>query len=270
MHTKKLLFIWSLLLVLPLSIAAQTKSDSLLIVKTKWHKEKQTKGLRSLHASFTSLYGAPQDIYIVDVKLKKHTADVCVHDGRELTTEHAKKENAVAAVNGTFFDMREGGSVCYIARKGDVAGWTGDPRSDGAIEMDGKKVSIIGWSPEKEKAYDPSGKSIMVSGPLLILNGKSVATAQQSGNDPRRHPRTAVMLTKKNHLFLIVVDGRHKGVAEGMTIPELEHFCKCMKATDALNLDGGGSSIIWTKKSGILNNPSDKRERTVANSVLVF
>lgn len=267
MNRTRLLFIWSLMMLLPFCLYAQTQKDSLLIVKAKWQKEKQCKGMRTLHASFTSLYGIPQDIYIVDVKLKKHTADVCTHKGRELTTIHAKQENAVAAINGTFFDMREGGSVCFTARKGHIDAWTGsDPRSDGAIEMEGKKVSIINWSREIENNYNPEGKSVMVSGPLLMVNGKSLGI----GKDPVRHPRSAVMLTKKNHLYLIVVDGRHKGVAEGMSIPELEHFCKCMGAVSALNLDGGGSSVIWTKKKGILNHPSDGRERTVANSVLVY
>jgi exopolysaccharide biosynthesis protein len=27
--------------------------------------------------------------------------------------------------------------------------------------------------------------------------------------------------------------------------------------TDALNLDGGGSSTLWTRSAGVLNHPSD-------------
>lgn len=267
MNRTKCLFIWGLMMSLPFCLVAQTRNDSILIVKTKWQKERQCKGVRTLHAGFASLYGVPQDIYIVDVNLKKHRADVCTHEGRELTTVHAKRENAVAAVNGTFFNMKEGGSTCYTVRQGHVDAWTGsETRSDGAIQMEGKQVGIINWSREIENGYNPEGKSVMVSGPLLMVNGQS----KGMGKDPVRHPRTAVMITKKNHLYLIVVDGRHKGVAEGMSIPELEYFCRCMGAVSALNLDGGGSSVIWTKKRGILNHPSDGHERTVANSILIY
>ena len=267
--------VWGIFLLVPsLLCSAQTQMDSLTIVKAKWQKEKHAKGLKFMHASFPSLYGAPQDVYMVDVKLKKHTADVCTHKGRELTTIHAQAEKAVAAINGTFFDMRRGGSVCFVARKGNIDAWTGGgggkPRSNGAIEMKGKDVRIIPWTADSEKNYNAAGKSIMASGPLLMVNGKRERVDLQQGHDPARHPRTAVMLTKKNHLLLIVVDGRHKGVAEGMTLSELEYFCNCLGATSALNLDGGGSSVLWTAKKGILNTPSDGKERTVANSILVY
>ena len=253
------------------NLSAQTPQDSLTIVKTKWQKEKAAKGVQTLHASFPSLYNAPQDIYIVDIKLKKHKIDVCTHKGRELTTDHAKAEKAITAVNGTFFDMEKGPSICFTARNGHIDAKTVNYFTpDGAIEISGKQVELIPWSKDQENTYDVQGKSIMVSSPLLMQDGKSVL--KQKNEDParERHPRTALVLTKKNHLLMIVVDGRNKGVASGMTLNELTYFCRCIGAYDALNLDGGGSSVIWTEKQGILNHPSDGRERTVSNSILVF
>ncbi|MCK4879516.1 MAG: phosphodiester glycosidase family protein, partial [Bacteroidales bacterium] len=40
---------------------------------------------------------------------------------------------------------------------------------------------------------------------------------------------------------------------------------------DAINLDGGGSTTMWTKDNGVVNRPSDKRgERPVANAILIL
>ena len=70
--------------------------------------------------------------------------------------------------------------------------------------------------------------------------------------------------------MLVVVDGRRKDVSDGVTIPQFAHMMRILGAKDALNLDGGGSSVIWNEKEGIMNTPSDGHERTVSNSILVI
>jgi exopolysaccharide biosynthesis protein len=71
-------------------------------------------------------------------------------------------------------------------------------------------------------------------------------------------------------LILVVVDGRKKGRAIGMSLPDLADVMIKYGATDAINLDGGGSSVMAmrdpaTHRMQILNQPSDGRERSVAD-----
>ena len=71
-------------------------------------------------------------------------------------------------------------------------------------------------------------------------------------------------------LILVVVDGRNKEKAVGMSLAELSRIMLGLNCESALNLDGGGSSVIVLRdpKTGeqeILNHPSDGRERAVAN-----
>lgn len=85
-----------------------------------------------------------------------------------------------------------------------------------------------------------------------------------------RHPRTAAGFTKdKRTVLLAVVDGR-SGSSIGMTINEMGALMKNLGAHEAINLDGGGSSTLWTKSGGVRNRPSDGGQRTVANHLGVF
>lgn len=70
-----------------------------------------------------------------------------------------------------------------------------------------------------------------------------------------RHPRTAVALMPDNKVLLITVDGRHKNQAEGMSAAELTQFIgNYFNPKSALNLDGGGSTSMWIKNSGVSSN----------------
>lgn len=68
--------------------------------------------------------------------------------------------------------------------------------------------------------------------------------------------------------MLIVVDGRTKNIAAGMTYLELANLAKDLNCTEALNLDGGGSSTLWADGK-ILNTPSDGAARPVANALVL-
>ncbi len=60
-----------------------------------------------------------------------------------------------------------------------------------------------------------------------------------------RHPRTAVGYDQEGRwLFLVVADGRQQGHSEGLTLHELAGILAELGAAHAINLDGGGSSIM--------------------------
>jgi exopolysaccharide biosynthesis protein len=113
---------------------------------------------------------------------------------------------------------------------------------------------------------DLTGVEVAIGGRTVLLRqGKAPdwGTASQP-----RHPRT-VIGWNETHFFLIVVDGRRKGFSAGMTYPELSQLAAELGCTDALNLDGGGSSTLWLGGK-VMNLPSDGVERPVANALLVL
>jgi hypothetical protein len=100
-------------------------------------------------------------------------------------------------------------------------------------------------------------------GPILVKQGKAI---EFDPSQPR-HPRTALCFNDRYVIFF-VVDGRQPKLSAGMTHQELAGQMVQSGCTEAINLDGGGSSTEWLG-GRIMNSPSDGQERRVANA-LVF
>ncbi len=71
-----------------------------------------------------------------------------------------------------------------------------------------------------------------------------------------RQPRTAIGRTGTGELLLLTVDGRQAGWSVGVTLLELTRTFEQLGATDAVNLDGGGSTTM-TMHGTIVNRPSE-------------
>ena len=83
-----------------------------------------------------------------------------------------------------------------------------------------------------------------------------------------RHPRTAVATLKDGKFLMITVDGRSE-VSGGIGLQDLAEYLLSLGATDAMNLDGGGSTTMFVDGK-VVNKPSDKEgERKVSDSILV-
>lgn len=109
-------------------------------------------------------------------------------------------------------------------------------------------------------------------GPFLLKGGvPSVdAVAQRFTKDfyQNRHARSAVGKTADGAVIFTVVEAR-PGITVGATLDELADIMKRLGCTDAMNMDGGGSSSI-NIQGLTLNHPSENGERAIANGVLFF
>lgn len=65
---------------------------------------------------------------------------------------------------------------------------------------------------------------------------------EQTGRDIE--PRTAVGLDGLGRILLVVAEGRRPGRSEGLALAELARLMRDLGCVDALNLDGGGSSVL--------------------------
>lgn len=106
----------------------------------------------------------------------------------------------------------------------------------------------------------------IAGGPPLIADGEILRKGPI--NPERRAPRTAVGFNATS-IYLAVVDGRQKTLSIGMDHRELAEFMQSLGCTDALNLDGGGSSTFWLA-GRVLNSPSDGRLRPVGNCLILM
>lgn len=97
---------------------------------------------------------------------------------------------------------------------------------------------------------------IISGGPYLIKNGDIYVdmTAQKLGAIGGRNPRTAIGYTRDNHLVMLTADGR-EGSSIGLTLMELASLMKEFGCVNAMNLDGGGSTVMYINGQ-VVNKPA--------------
>lgn len=112
-------------------------------------------------------------------------------------------------------------------------------------------------------------KHIISGGPYLLKNGEIYVdvTAEKLNAITGRNPRTAIGITADKNLVLITVDGREEN-SIGMTLTELATYMKSVGCVEAMNLDGGGSSVMYVK-GDIVNTPSIKGGIAISNAFTV-
>lgn len=194
------------------------------------------------------------------------------HDGvRVVTTpqrerwgtvsEFAEGQGAVAAVNGGFWGMWQRPSG-ITAGGGEV--WdTAEPSEEFghfAVLRDGRAVVNAPGEGEDERSLRQVTDA--VSGrPLLVARGE-VATEVLDGfaTSNHRQPRTAIGVSRDGRrVFLVVVDGRQDH-SRGLTLYQLARTLDELGAWRAINLDGGGSSVMYVRQAGgIVSSPSPGR-----------
>ncbi len=140
------------------------------------------------------------------------------------------------------------------------------------LVRDGKFSLCAIDSPDREFEETLPGETVLTAGPLLLLGDRTCEVSEVKFNT-NRHPRTAIGIRADGTLVLVVADGRSPQAA-GLSIPELQQVMVWLGCTNALNLDGGGSSTMVVSGK-IVNHPSDNHafdaegERPVANALVV-
>lgn len=173
-------------------------------------------------------------------------------------------EIAVVVQNGKVIS-KPGSGLALIPEGGFtlVASGGAKPYLDKVQRGHGATLSIqpIGW---------PQIFTALGGGPRLVKNSKVHVATENFRSDVRlgAAPRTAFGVDAQGRYIILVADGRQKFYSTGLTLNELAATMQKLGAVDALNLDGGGSTAMAVRGK-LVNRPSDGRERSVANALLV-
>ncbi|MGA7613753.1 MAG: phosphodiester glycosidase family protein [Thermoanaerobaculia bacterium] len=210
-------------------------------------------------------------VYVTRVDLDRARLIASSSSERNTTvTSYAQRQDALAAINGDYFD--EGKTYEPTGIAGDACGKWSDPtvkRNEPVVAMGRRRVEII--DPANLLQTWPSWIDGAVAGwPLLVRDCRPLSSSELPGSDSftrSDHPRTAVGLSRDGRtVYLVVVDGRSEN-AGGMTLSRLGEFlADRLHVCTGLNLDGGGSSEMVVEGK-IVNVPSDGHERPVGNFV---
>lgn len=209
------------------------------------------------------LFDSQQFISFVKVNPAVYGTDILCGEGElaDSTSALCTRHGAVAGINGSYFDMSALTPVTYVKDDGFEVGTplgTDSLRVNGCLisAQDGFRIDAL----DSLSLADTWWEAIS-SGPILVDEGTVFdypeSTPGWEGFYNTRHPRSLVGKDADGYLWFVTVDGRAPGEAEGMSIAELTELSLLLGFTDALNLDGGGSTTLWTLTAGVLNHPTD-------------
>lgn len=269
-------------------VASAQNADSLALVKAKWQKQRIAPKTRLFTYHFTQngLFQANEQLSFIEIKNRKRAPIFALGyetQALKTTPTFGKANQAIAAINGTFFDVKNGGSVDFIKVNGAVISPNRLDKSgkrarhqQAAVVISNGKLGLKKWDGTSNWEEKLTENDVMLTGPLLLFN-QAEENLDTAAFNRLRHPRSAIGLKPDGTVLLLTVDGRHENSA-GMSLFELTKTMKWLGCTSAINLDGGGSTTLWLADApgnGIVNFPSDNKkwdhegERKVANVILL-
>ena len=222
---------------------------------------------------------------------------------RELDTleNFAQKHQALAVLNGGFFDPKNAKTTSYVLQQGQIIA---DPRQNERL-MDNPNLALYldrilnrsewqryrcGSAVRYEIAFHRQSNSrgckltdALGGGPRLLPEITAVPEgflAYADGKvsrDPlgssQANARTAVGITRSGHLIWVMAAQKpSSSTASGLSLPELADFLKTLGVKTALNLDGGSSSALYyqgTTFYGKVDERENPRVRPVKSVLLV-
>lgn len=228
--------------------------------------------------NITTKYEYDTKIYIADVTvsdvsfLRAGLANgVFGRNIKETTSDIAKENNAIFAINGDFYGFRDSGPVI---RNGVL--YRSNKRSGSndvlAVYNDGSFVTMKEENVDAQNLLDSGVLQLFSFGPTLVDNGQiSVSTNQEVEQSMNSNPRTAIGMISPLHYVFVVSDGRTSESA-GLSLAQLAAVMQDAGCQCAYNLDGGGSSTMWFM-GDVVNNPTTNgnsiSERKVSDIVYI-
>lgn len=190
----------------------------------------------------------------------------------QLTSEIAKYNNAIAAVNGGGFT-----DEAYVGTGAKPAGiiMSNGKEIHNDIKSENQETQVValtktgnllvGMHTVKEMRKLDVTEAVSF-GPAIIVNGKK--TIKNGDGGWGIAPRTAIAQRKDGAIILLVIDGRQIN-SIGATLREVQDLLYDYGAVNATNLDGGSSSTLFYNDE-VINNPCDSLgERSVPSIIYV-
>ena len=286
-------------------------ADSLAFCNADWQITELEKGAKAMYAQ-VPMFFSTQSICVVKYPAKEFKSEILHRPGNKAGKPSilGKEMGALAAVNAGYFHVKPRIPSVYFRIGDEVYGHTHPTetyRVDGILgfkDKDGKEMLIAYADTTQYEAIAADWHTVMASGPMLVSGGEirvpllmgdgadgdniaAMQDEQKKGSKIRthyssaqfydkRHPRAAVGTDNEGNIYYVVIDGRFKGQGDGASIYETAYICHMLGMTEAINLDGGGSTTLWTEETGVINHPYDNKkwdndgERAVPNLIVAY
>lgn len=204
-------------------------------------------------------------------------------DSREKPTEMIGRLGALAGVNGGYF-ADSGGPLGVVFKGGKlVSPHVGrrPPRTTLGVMKD-HSVAFEQMVAKKGQLASRSGETwsdvelALGGGPRLLRRGQVALTTDEEelgprGNDITRvTARTAVGTTRDGKVLIVTASGYNDNHLQGLRLEELAGELLRRGGSEAMNLDGGASTVMAVADQVVSTGPGSPRlEKAVATTLLV-
>lgn len=182
--------------------------------------------------------------------------------------EYVKMFDAVAGINGGAFE--DGGGMGNGSTPRGLVVYEGTQYYGPGVEMgfagiDAEHILNVGC----RSAADAAAANIQYGasyGPVLVSNGQMMDESMLAGG---LNPRTAIGQRADGAMLLLVIDGRQV-ISLGATYYDLAEVMMSFGAVNAVNLDGGSSSLMWFEDDYVNNCASVVGIRDIPTAFVVL
>ena len=236
----------------------------------------------TLHTRFGEVVRAinvPDNVIIIRVKDDEYVGTLAtVKDPSQVNMKKAKEfgtegdlietfcEDSVLAINGSGF-LDEGG----LSNGSTIVGSFVLNGVDYGVPdynylffgMQPDNLLHIQWGVSEVEKY----RWAFQFSPALIVNGKTVVEGSYGWG---LQPRSAIGQTKNGDFHMLIIDGRQVGYSIGCLVEDCAKIMQRHRAFQAVNLDGGSSSIMAYQGKIITKNSSKSiYGREIPNAIVV-
>jgi hypothetical protein len=219
-----------------------------------------------------------------------------IADDRQTVAQFAQKHQAIAAINGGFFDPKNQQTTSYVVMNQKTVA---DPKQNPQLTENPKLKQYLRqiFDRSEFRRYDCAGKTsygiqahakpapdgchiadAIGGGPQLL---PEVQAQREGFTDPElgrdaigsqvANARSAIGITKDQDILLVMVAQTQPKT--GVTLPELAILMQSLGAESAMNLDGGSSSVMWYEHKSVIGRVNESgnanRERAVKSAIVV-
>ncbi|CAB3767714.1 phosphodiester glycosidase family protein [Paraburkholderia humisilvae] len=215
------------------------------------------------------------DLFAPGISLETTQHSGPLNTTAETISQFAARTGVRAAINGNFFapccnPQPEPKTVIglLVSNGNVVSPLTNDPtQSEAVLAVTRQNRAFIAEAPDISQPELRLIQTAVAGSAILLKNGQDVSAQSPNEGDPLNpNPRTVVGLSEGGRfLYMVVIDGRLPGYSTGTTNEQSAQLMKAIGATDAINLDGGGSTeMVRADQIGkpfIVDTPSGGAER---------
>lgn len=218
-------------------------------------------GVRHLHRVAN---GSDYHVVVVDLTNPEVSLIATRPNDRFITTsEFARRYDAQIAINANFFAQ---GSCGLMSGDGEIFDRAYEENCHASIGFGRDNEAAIFDSALIPRGPVPAAwmTEVLSGKPFILRDGRALVNWVRPQHFYRPNPRTAIGLSAdRRTLVIIAADGRRRGVP-GLNGFQLVNVFREFNVSDAVNLDGGGSTAL-VMNGRLANQPSDGSERIVVS-----